>query len=77
MLGALFKFVSGAAIGAAIGGAIGLLLAPQSGQGFKQSIVAFKDDVIAAGQEAEAERRRDLEQRFRQAKQFKPAMPKD
>lgn len=73
MLGTLFKFVSGAAIGAAVGGAIGLLLAPHSGKDFKQNIIAFRDEVITAGQNAETERRRDLEQRFNQAKQFKPA----
>jgi hypothetical protein len=72
MLSTLFKFAGGAAAGAVLGAVIGILTTPFSGADFKRNVQAFKEDVILSGKEAEMARRRELEQRFSEAKRFKP-----
>jgi gas vesicle protein len=70
MLQTLVKFVGGTLLGAATGAAIGILLAPKSGTDLQRDIQAYIDEVKAAGRQAEEDRRRELEERFTQAKQF-------
>lgn len=73
MLRSLLRFVGGAAVGAAVGAVVGLLITPASGEENKQNLLAFRDEIIEAGQQAEEERRAELLTRFSEAKRFKPA----
>lgn len=75
MLKSLFKFAVGLAIGAAVGAAAARMLAPASGEELIEQARSYRDQVIQAGKEAEEQRRIELESRFAQAKQFKPAPP--
>lgn len=78
MLGKLIKFAGGLLVGAAVGAAIGVFLAPKSGSELKDSLRTLRDDVVTAGQQAEAERRAQLMAEFTQAKQARPtAGPED
>ena len=70
MLQTLFKFVGGTILGVATGAAIGVILAPESGADLQKDIRAYLDEVKAAGRQAEDTRRRELQDRFAQAKQF-------
>ncbi len=65
MKGAL-RFTYGLMWGLAFGAAIGLLLAPKSGQKFRQSIVDYANYVIEEGKRAGEVRRQELEQHFDQ-----------
>lgn len=75
MVKALFKFVSGVAVGAAVGWVAVRLLTPASGEDLKERARAYRDEVIQAGKDAEEQRRIELQSRFEQAKQFRPAPP--
>ena len=71
MLGTLFKLAGGLVLGAAAGAAVGILLAPKSGTDLQNDLLAYVDDVKAAGRNAEAQRRQELQAKFAEAKQFK------
>lgn len=70
MLGNLFKFASGLAIGAAIGVGVGRLVAPKSGEELKGDMEAYWKNVVDAGKQAEADRRAELQAQFVDAKRF-------
>jgi gas vesicle protein len=75
MFGSLFRFAAGALVGAAVGAAVAVFVAPKSGEGTKADIRAYLDQVKAAGAQAEAQRRAELEAKFRNAKMVKPLLP--
>jgi gas vesicle protein len=75
MFGSLFRFAGGALVGAAVGAAVAVFLAPKSSDDTKASIRSYWDDVKAAGAQAEAQRRAELESKFRSAKAIKPLLP--
>jgi len=60
------RFSHGVMWGVAFGAAIGVLLAPKSGQKFRQSIVDYTNYVIEEGKRAGEVRRQELEQQFDQ-----------
>jgi gas vesicle protein len=70
MLGTLFKLAGGLVLGAAAGAAVGILLAPKSGTDLQSDLRAYVENVKAAGRDAEAQRRQELQTKFAQAKQF-------
>ena len=72
MLGSLFRFVSGAAIGAAAGVVSATLLAPKSGEQLKSDMRSYWQQVKDAGAEAEAVRRAELQDKFKKAKLSRP-----
>lgn len=61
------SFVAGLLSGAVVGGTIGILLAPQSGQDARQTIVNRVDGIIQAGKQARLERHRELEEQYKEA----------
>lgn len=75
MFGSLFRFAAGALVGAAVGAAVAAFLAPKSGEDTKAGIRSYLDEVKAAGAEAEAKRRAELQAQFRSAKMIKPLLP--
>lgn len=75
MFGSLFRFAGGILVGAVVGAAAAVFLAPKSGEDTKASFRAYLDDVKSAGAEAEAQRRAELESKFRNAKMVKPLLP--
>ncbi len=72
MLGSLFRFAGGILIGAATGAAAAALLAPKSGDQLKSDAQSYWDQIKQAGAEAEAQRRAELESRFKKAKLNQP-----
>ncbi len=63
-MGRFGNFLIGVVAGYAVGGGIGILLAPTSGNQFRQNIVEYKDqvtaDVKAAMEERQDQLRREL-----------------
>ncbi len=72
MLGSLFRFVTGAAIGAAAGIVSATFLAPKSGEQLKSDVRSYWQQVKDAGAEAEAVRRAELQDKFKKAKLKQP-----
>lgn len=60
------RFAHGTMWGVAFGAAVGILLAPKSGQKFRQSIIDYANYVIEEGRRAGEARRQELEQHFDQ-----------
>lgn len=75
MFGSLFRFAAGAVVGAAVGAAVAVFLAPKSADETKAGIRSYWDEVKAAGAQAEAQRRAELQAQFRGAKMVKPFLP--
>lgn len=73
MFGSLIKLAGGLIIGAAVGVAVASILAPKRGEELQSDIRAYLDEVRSAGAAAEAQRRAELESRFRAAKRAGPA----
>ncbi len=65
-VGKMITFAVGAAIGAAGGIAASRLVAPQSGDETQQTVLGFRNEVVAAGAAARAQKEADLSQQFRQ-----------
>lgn len=72
MLGSLFRFAGGILVGAAAGAVAAALLAPKSGDQLKSDAQSYWDQIKQAGAEAEAQRRAELESRFKKAKLNQP-----
>lgn len=72
MLGSLFRFIGGAMVGAVAGAAAASLLAPKSGEQLKSDARSYWQQVKDAGAQAEAQRRIELETKFRKAKLDRP-----
>jgi gas vesicle protein len=75
MFGSLLRFAGGALVGAAVGAAVAVFLAPKSADDTKAGIRSYWDEVKSAGAQAEAQRRAELEGKFRNAKLVKPLLP--
>ena len=73
MFGSLIKLAGGLIIGAAVGVAVAGILAPKRGEEMQNDIKAYLDEVRNAGAVAEAQRRAELQSKFRAAKQSGPA----
>ncbi|MCA9868773.1 MAG: YtxH domain-containing protein [Caldilineae bacterium] len=73
MFGSLIKLAGGLIIGAAVGVAAAAILAPKRGEEMQNDIKAYLDEVRNAGAVAEAQRRAELQSKFRAAKQSGPA----
>lgn len=72
MLGSLFRFVGGIMVGAVAGAVAAALLAPKSGEQLKSDAQSYWEQIKQAGAEAEAQRRAELETRFKKAKLNQP-----
>jgi gas vesicle protein len=66
----VINFIGGLLFGALVGIALGLLLAPQSGSELQNRISERVKAMIAEGQRAAEERRKELEAQFAEAKRF-------
>ena len=64
-LGRIGAFIVGGALGAGVGAAVAMLVAPQSGDEFVESVERRIDQVKVAGLEAQARTEEDLIRRFR------------
>ena len=64
-LGRIGAFVVGGALGAGVGAAVAMLVAPQSGDEFVESVERRIDHVKVAGLEAQARTQEELIRRFR------------
>ena len=73
MFGSLIKLAGGLIIGAAVGVAVAGILAPKRGEELQGDIRAYLGDVRSAGAAAEAQRRAELQSKFKAAKQAGPA----
>lgn len=73
MFGSLIRLAGGLVIGAAVGVVVASVLAPKRGEELQSDIRAYLDEVRSAGAVAEAQRRAELESRFRAAKRSGPA----
>lgn len=73
MFGSLIKLAGGLIIGAAVGVAAAGILAPKRGEELQSDIRAYLDEVRSAGAAAEAQKRSELQSKFRAAKQSGPA----
>ena len=73
MFGSLLKLAGGLIIGAAVGVAAAAILAPKRGEELQSDIKAYLGEVRSAGAVAEAQRRNELQGKFRAAKQPGPA----
>jgi gas vesicle protein len=62
------KFLAGMILGALAGAATVLLLTPQSGNSFQESLRGCWQDVLEEGRRAADERRAELEAQFAEAK---------
>jgi len=62
----LFKFTAGSATGAAVGMAVGSLLAPQRGESLQNEVSELVAEVKTSGENAQAQTKRELSERFRQ-----------
>jgi hypothetical protein len=72
MLGSLFRFAGGIMVGAVAGAVAAALLAPKSGEQLKSDAQSYWEQIKQAGAEAEAQRRAELESRFKKAKLNQP-----
>ena len=63
--GRIGSFVAGGLLGAGVGAAVGMLVAPQSGDEFRQGIEHQVDRVKVAGLEAQVRTEEELIRRFR------------
>jgi len=61
----VLSFVGGLLSGALVGAATVVLLAPQSGLETREGIATKVNEIIAAGRQAAADRRRELEMEYR------------
>lgn len=73
MFGSLIKLAGGLIIGAAAGVAVAAILAPKRGEELQSDIRAYLGEVRSAGAAAEAQRRAELQGKFKAAKQPGPA----
>lgn len=73
MFGSLIKLAGGLIIGAAVGVAVAGILAPKRGEELQGDIRAYLGEVRNAGAAAEAQRRAELQSKFKAAKQAGPA----
>lgn len=64
-LGRIGAFIVGGALGAGVGAVVAMLVAPQSGDEFVESVERRIDQVKVAGLEAQARTEEDLIRRFR------------
>jgi gas vesicle protein len=64
-LGRIGAFIVGGALGAGVGAAVAMLVAPQSGDEFVETVEHRIDQVKAAGLEAQARTEEELIRRFR------------
>ncbi len=72
MFGSLLKLAGGLIIGAAVGVAAAAILAPKRGEELQSDIKAYLGEVRSAGAAAEAQRRVELQSKFKAAKQPGP-----
>ena len=63
----MISFTAGLLSGAVVGGLIGTLLAPQSGNEARKTIIAKVDEIKQAGKQARFERRQKLETQYKEA----------
>ncbi|MEZ4769620.1 MAG: YtxH domain-containing protein [Caldilineales bacterium] len=73
MFGSLLKLAGGLVIGAGVGIVVAGILAPKRGEELQSDIKAYLDEVRSAGAVAEAQRRAELQGKFREAKKSGPA----
>jgi hydroxyethylthiazole kinase-like sugar kinase family protein len=72
MFGSLFRFLGGIMVGATVGAVTAALLAPKSGEQLKSDAQSYWEQIKQAGADAEAQRRFELEGKFRKAKLNQP-----
>ncbi len=60
-------FALGLASGALVGASVVLVVTPQSGAELRQAMVDKKNELIELGRQARLERRRELEQQYKEA----------
>jgi gas vesicle protein len=65
LLGRIGWFIAGGLLGAGVGAAVGMLVAPQSGDAFREDIEHRMDLVKVAGLEAQTRTEEELIRRFR------------
>jgi len=65
MLGRIGAFIAGGALGAGVGAAVAILVAPQSGDEFREGFEQNVDRAMVAGLEAQASTEEELIRRFR------------
>ena len=63
--GRIGAFVGGGLIGAGVGAAVAMLVAPQSGEDFREEVESRVDQAKVAGLEARARTEEELIRRFR------------
>jgi gas vesicle protein len=63
--GRIGAFIGGGLIGAGVGAAVAMLVAPQSGEDFREEVENRVDQAKAAGLEAQARTEEELIRRFR------------
>ena len=73
MFGSLIKLAGGLIVGAAVGVAVAAFLAPKRGEELQSDIRGYLGEVRSAGAAAEAQKRAELQSKFRAAKQTGPA----
>ena len=64
-IGRIGSFLVGGVLGAGVGAAVAMLVAPQSGEEFVESVERRVDQAKAAGLEAQARTEEELIRRFR------------
>jgi len=66
VIGKTLRFTAGIALGAGIGAVAAMLAAPQSGKATKEQIQARFDEMVQAGQRAQHEREKELQEYWEQ-----------
>ena len=64
-LGRIGAFVGGGLLGAGVGAAVAMLVAPQSGEEFRDAVETRVDEAKAAGIEAQTRTEEEMIRRFR------------
>jgi gas vesicle protein len=65
LLGRIGWFIAGGLLGSGVGAAVAMLIAPQSGEAFREDIEQRMDQVKVAGLEAQTRTEEELIRRFR------------
>lgn len=66
VIGKTLRFTVGIALGAGIGAVAAMLVAPQSGRATKEQIQARFDEMVQAGQRAQHDREKELQEYWEQ-----------